>query len=141
MTLAIGLAPVALDLCQATCAVQAISTLAASASHDHGTHSRTHAHPVAHAASGHHQHPAACHDAAEPSSAAGQAVHSVPGSCSHSDDLPASAGATPQQALLPPAVVATTLDFADSGAGARSWTEHVPAPIPLRIAATTQLRV
>lgn len=145
MSLALGFAPVARDVCQATCALHAIATKAMSsaapASHEHHSPSRPDAHSAAPATSSH-QHPAACHDAVEtPSVVTGQALQGVPHTCSHSDDLPASAAASPQQALAPPAIIATTLVFAVPDAGRGSWREPVPTPVPLRIAVTTPLRV
>jgi len=141
MILAVGLAPVAMEVCQATCDVHAISAMAAAVSHGHDGHSQTHAHAAATSAPDH-RHPAASHDKVELSFlVAGQVLEGVPHSCSHADNLPASAGATAQQALSAPAVVAATLDLRMPATGLRSWTEHVRTPVPLRMAATTQLRV
>ena len=144
MSLALGFAPVALDVCQGTCALHVIAVRAVSSaapeSHEHHSPSRPAAHSAT-ATSSHH-HPAARHEAVDtPPVVTGQALQGVPHTCSHSDDLPASAGASPLQALTPPAIIAATLVFAVPDAGRGSWREPVPAPVPLRIAVTTQLRV
>jgi hypothetical protein len=138
MILAIGFAPVVMDVCQGTCAVHAMSAAASSQGDGHSS-------PYAHASmppAPNHQHPAACHESVESSRpVAGQALRGVPHTCSHLDDLPASAAACPQQTLSPPMVVATTLDLSVPDDVALPWADHVPSPIPLRVAATTQLRV
>jgi len=140
MILAIGLAPVALDLCQATCGAHGIAAVAGPVAHDHQNHAREHA-DSAPTGTPAHQHTAACHDNSEAPPLARQGMQGLPHGCSHSDDLSAWAGTSPQHALAPPAVVATTLASMVPEASMRSWTDRVPLPIPLRLAAITQLRV
>lgn len=132
MALAICFAPIALDVCQAACAIPVAAAVHGSATHDHA-HSQ-------HASSVGHQHVTGCHEVVSPEVNA-RRMRGLPHACAHTDQLPESARAYWQLLVSSPAIVATTLDVAAPALSGRSRAALFHATASLRIALTTQLRV
>ena len=133
MTLAICLAPIALDVCQAACVATVTPGVARPGSHDH---SRSQ-----HASTSGHQHASGCHEAVAAPDVSVRRMHGVPQTCSHADQLPESAGACSPLLVSSPAVMTTTVDLAVPTIGRLSRSERFDSTVSLRISATTQLRV
>ena len=133
MTLAIGLAPTALDVCQAACPLPTRPASTAPAAHDRG-HAQ-------HAPTTAHQHAAACHEAMASHDVAAAKVNGLPHSCSHAGELPESSGACSPLPVLSPGVFAATVDLAGPTLGRLPRFEPLHASVSLRIALNRQLRV
>ena len=133
MTLAICLAPIALDVCQAACATPVTPVATGPGSHDHGRSQ--------HASTSGHQHASGCHEAVAAPDVSARRMHGLPQTCSHADQLPESAGACSPLLVSSPAVMTTTVDLAVPTIGRLPGSERFHATVSLRIGVTTQLRV
>src|SRR4051812_4949775 len=159
IAVALALAPVALEACQASCALHdAMSaaspapeppagTHAVAASHQHGDAHTAHNHSARHDsgrdASAHDTGAHSCHGMTVPAPdvAAAPAITGGPHSCTHSDDLPLSAGAVLLVALTPASTVATVLDVPVYSESARLNAEVDTGSLSARISLIAQLRV
>jgi len=131
MAMAISLAPIALDVCEAACVPTATSGNAEPTPHNHAQYPSTSAH----------RHATGCHEAVTSRDVSTARVKGLPHNCSHSGELPESAGACSPLLILSPAVIATTVDLAAPTLGRLARSEPVRSTVSLRIALSTQLRV
>jgi hypothetical protein len=133
VVLAIALAPVALEACQASCARHATIT-SSDGAHHHATHRDDRS---AAPKSGH-----TCHEVAAPLQPVGSdSVNAGPHLCGHSDELPVGGTATASVLVAPPAVLPIVVP-GPIPIGQRGPVAHVPSlRLSSRIALTTQLRV
>ena len=130
MALAICFAPIALDVCQAACAIPVAAVIAGPASH-------AHAHSQHASASGHHH----ANEPMASSEVAARWLQGLPHTCSHTDELPESAGACSQLLVSSPAVIASALDLAVPTLGIAKRHERFHSIVSLRLTLTRQLRV
>jgi hypothetical protein len=136
LAMALAFAPVALEACQASCAVHDALSAATAAP----------GHPAAHrvAAPSQPGNGHSCHEITMPASDTAAASHAMAGgphSCAHLDELPPSAGAGLHVSLTPPAVVASILGVSPASRLAPPIADVDAASISARIVLTTQQRV
>ena len=115
---ALALAPVAIEACQATCALQAVAAATTSAAADHS-----------------------CHHMVSSRQAGGADIRGVPHNCAHFTDLPAACGTVLQSGLTAPAVVPiVAFNWAPAHVAAPVF-DTTPSTSPPRTANAGQLRV
>ena len=138
--LAVAFAPVALAVCQASCAGHAVEpSMSASVDSAHHHHQVAQAPsasmPIAAGHAHHHAPPASM-----PASAANAAVLTGSHSCDHGEDLPASSGAV-QHTLATADMAVASFAVPDVSSRPLAISGDPGGRSPSRIALTTQLRV
>jgi len=138
--LAVAFAPVALAVCHASCAGQAVeASMSASGKGEHHHHQVAQDTPASMPiAAGHTHHHAQAQSI--PASSASAAVLTGSHSCDHGEGLPTSVGAL-QQTLATPDVAVASFQFSDVLSGSPAVpTDDSPRP-QSRLALITQLRL
>jgi hypothetical protein len=130
--LALAFAPIALDACQAVCALQTVATASAQATHHHPEPPTADDGAQAHS----------CHHLAVPRPAAGSTtMQGLPHRCAHVDDLPAAAAIALHANLVAPAVLPAIVFGAAPARDTVRPIESAPNGSPPRTANIAPLRV
>lgn len=136
LALAMAFAPVALDVCHATCALHAMESAADAGAHSHHHHASSQTSDSAAAAAQH-----SCHDAVATSNDTGAQVTGIPHACGHSDEVPVIGGSPGKILVQAPAIVATAIEPFAYGAASRAAPRNVRAPLSDSVPLSLPLRV
>ena len=136
LALVMAFAPVALDVCHATCAQHAMESAAGADGDAHHHHASSQASNSTGAAA-----EDGCHHVLATSNDSGPRVAGIPHTCGHPDDAPTIGAGAGKPIVQAPALVATTLAPLPYGPASRNApvrlglpvSDSIPLSLPLRV--------
>ena len=134
LALAMAFAPVALDVCQATCALHATESAASADAHHHHASSDRSESATGSEHSCHHAVAAASNDT-------GPHVTGIPHACDHSEEVTVIGGGPGKILVQAPVIVATAIEPLADGVASRATPLRLRAPVCDSIPINLPLRV